>query len=90
MEKIPLNAVTQVIEVLMRTDAKRATKFITPRLIVRATRRSRKSTEFVLKIGSPNYLEREFIKQCRLAGETLPVKKVQIKFYPKKKNGIKK
>lgn len=41
--------------------------------------------EFVLKIGKPNYLERDFVKMCKKAGEPLPVKKVQIKHYPKKK-----
>jgi len=39
----------------------------------------------VLTIGRPNYAEREFIKLCKKAGEPFPVKKMQLKFYPKKK-----
>ena len=85
MKKIPFNAVTSVIEILMRGNAKRATKFISPTQIVRATRRHPKTSEFVLKIGSPNYLERDFIKACKKAGEPFPVRNIQIKFYPEKK-----
>lgn len=85
MAKVPFNAVTQVIETLMRVDAKRAAKFISPTLVVRATRRHRKASEFVLKIGKPNYRERDFVKACKKAGEKFPVKKVHIQFYPKKK-----
>lgn len=91
MNKIPFNAVTQTVEAMMRTNAKRATKFIDARTIVRVTRRHKSSkAEFVLKIGSPNYAEREFIKSCRKAGEPIPVKKVQLQFYPKKKIAPKK
>lgn len=85
MDTKTLNAVRSVVDVLTRTSAKRATVFISPRLIVRATRRHPKAMEFVLKIGKPNYLERDFVKMCKKAGEPLPVKKVQIKHYPKKK-----
>lgn len=84
MDTKTLNAARSVIDVLTRTNAKRATVFISARLVVRATRRHPKATEFVLKIGKPNYLERDFVKMCKKAGEPLPVKKVQIKFYPKK------
>ena len=69
---------------------KRTTKIISARLIVRATRRHPRANEFVLKIGSPNYLERDFIKLCTKAGEPYPIKNVQIKYYPKKKAGQKK
>lgn len=85
MNKIPLNAVVQVVEIAMRDPKiKRTTKIISPRVIVRCTRRHPRASEFVLKIGSPNYLERDFIKLCTKAGEPYPIKKVQIKFYPKK------
>lgn len=84
MDKATTKAVGQVIDVLMRTKAKRATVFITPKLVVRATRRHKGAKEFVLKIGTPNYLERDFVKACRKALEPFPVKKVQVKFYPKK------
>ena len=84
--KTPFNAVTQVLEIMLRIPkAKRATKFLTPTQIVRTTRRHKGVNEFVLKIGSPNYLDRDFIKACRKAGEPFPVKRVQIQMYPIKK-----
>lgn len=85
-----MNAVTQVIEAIMRSDAKRATKYLDARTIVRATRRHNGANEFVLKLGTPNYAEREFIKSCRKAKEPFPVKKVLLQFYPKKKVASKK
>lgn len=72
---------------------KTAVKYISEKLVVRLTRRTKYSkrnrrNEFVLTVGQPNYLERKFVKDCKKAGEPFPVKKVQIKFYPvKKKKG---
>ena len=42
-------------------------------------------SEYKLTIGRPNYLERIFIKKCIKAEEPFPIKKIQLKFYPKKK-----
>lgn len=36
-------------------------------------------------MGAPNFAERRFIRLCFKAGEPLPVRKVQIKWWPKKK-----
>ncbi len=74
-------------------DVVRATKYISPTLIVRGvrTRVGKKilsgNIEVTLTIGKPNYLERDFIKLCKKAGEPFPVKKVQLKMYspPRKK-----
>ncbi len=62
----------------------RATKFLGPDLVVRATRphkydRRNRSNTVIVTVGKPNYREREFIKACKKAGEPLPVKKIQIK-----------
>lgn len=67
-----------------------ATKVLEPKLVVRLTRRLKYSkrnqrNEYVLTIGKPNHLEREFIKACIKAKEPFPVKKVQIKFNPVKR-----
>jgi hypothetical protein len=90
--KIPMNAVTQVVEVLLRTDARKATKYLSERDVVKASRRIYRRGRargadigIVLKIGRPNYEEREFIRRCKAAGEPLPVRKVQLKFPPKAK-----
>jgi hypothetical protein len=71
-----------------------ATVYIDEKLIVRATRRMKpdgraKRVEMVLTYGAPNFVERRFIRLCKEAGEPLPVKKAQVKWWPKKKGGRK-
>ena len=85
-------AILEVHEALEQNPylTRMATKFLAPDLVVRLTRRLKfskrnKRNEYVLTIGKPNYLETKFIKLCKKAGEPFPVKKVQIKFNPKKK-----
>jgi hypothetical protein len=82
-----------LIEVLVRSGAVKATKFISPREIVRVVRTKYRSSgkfgggnlELTVTRGKPNYTEREFIKQCQKSGEPFPVKKVLLKFLPKKR-----
>ena len=75
-------------------EAKTATKFIDEKTVVRATWRNKvyrnknvRRKEMVVTFGEPNYIERNFIKACKKAGEPFPVKKIQFRFYPKKKGG---
>lgn len=80
----------EVIEAILSTGALKATKYISPKEIVRAVRKSYRfngrkvikgaNMEITLTIGKPNYVEREFIKACQKAGEPFPIKKVQLKF----------
>ena len=62
-------------------------KYISPTLTVKATRklfnkkidkRSRR-IEILCTIGIPNYVEREFIKKAKMAGEPFPIKRIQIR-----------
>lgn len=82
----------QIIETLVATKAIKATKYISEKEIIRATRTrygktfSRGNLELTVTRGKPNYAEREFIKSCKKAGEPFPVKKIQLKFFPQKKN----
>lgn len=88
-------AVGSVVNSLLANSAYSATKYLSEKLIVRATRKLFKSegrqirksstVEIVLTIGQPNYLERDFIKDCRKAKEPFPVKNVVLKFPPKPK-----
>ena len=63
---------------------RKATKYVSPSAVVKATarhkpnRRSR-SVEMIVTIGQPNYVEREFIRAAKKAGERFPVKRVQVK-----------
>lgn len=71
--------------VLSSLNVKRATKFLSPGMVVKATYVGKpggraRAHHVKVTIGSPNYAEREFIKQCKKAGEPFPVKKVQLKF----------
>lgn len=85
------NAVTRVVAALIANiQARMATQFLSPTLVVRATRRGKHSArdkrhEFVLTLGQPNYRERDFIRACKRAGEPLPVKKIQLKYPPAKR-----
>ena len=71
-------------------NVRKATKYVLPNLTIKATRqkkpdgRDRQET-FIVTIGKPNYLERKFIKACIKAKEPFPIKKIQLKFWPKKK-----
>jgi len=83
-----MSYVDKVIGALVANDARTATKYITDRRVVRATRRMwggkilnrTYNMEITLTIGRPNYRERQFIKQCKRAGEPFPVKKIQLRF----------
>lgn len=71
----------------VRSDSRirSASKYVTPLLVVTATRRGkphRRDTrlEMVLTIGRPNFRGRAFVKACRKAGEPFPVRKVQLRW----------
>lgn len=64
---------------------KKATKYLSPTLIVSATYVGKPNKRDVrhhinVHIGNPNYAERQFIKTCKKAKEPFPVKKIQLKF----------
>lgn len=71
-----------------------ATKYIDPKQIARATYmrkpdgRSRYQN-LIVSYGAPNYRERQFIKLCKRSGEPFPVRKVQLKPWPKKRLKLK-
>lgn len=81
------SAAAKAVSALLASDAKKATVYLTPKLVVSVCRRFKPSrrnrhNDFVLKIGVPNYLERKFLKACAVAGEPLPVKRVQLRPWP--------
>jgi len=63
----------QVIEALVRNKARKATKFLSEREVIRATRtcyqgrlpRKTSNLEVILTHGRPNYEERQFIRKCK-------------------------
>lgn len=75
-----------VFKAIMDDGVIKATKYISPSLIVRLVRRTygdkinnRGNIEVSLTIGKPNFLEREFVKKCIAAKDPFPVKKIQLK-----------
>ena len=91
--RIAAVVIAAVVDTLIETGAHTATKYLTERHIVRATRvlydgkvpRKGSNVDVRLTVGRPNYVEREFIKKLKRAGEPFPVKNVQLKFPPKRK-----
>lgn len=85
--------VETVVRAVIDAGAHKATKFISPKLVIRATQRlyrrkaaaKRDDADIVLTIGRPNYAERKFIAACKKGSEPFPVRKVQLKFPPKRK-----
>jgi hypothetical protein len=88
--KISRSAVARVVEATVAQGARKATLYLSPILIVRATRQFRNRGRrlrdtVVLTVGRPNYAERHFVKTCQKAGEPFPVRKVQLTWYPVKR-----
>jgi len=84
-DPIPARTYGQLAAKIIEGGAKRATKYLSPRQIVRATlvgKRDKRSASLtiVFTIGRPNYSEREFIKAAKRAGEPFPIKDIQLKF----------
>lgn len=87
--------VEAVVMNLIFHDAHRATKFVSPTEVVRATRRlyradrgripKRGPIEIVLHLGRPNARELKIAKQYRKAGEPFPVKNLRFEFPAKPK-----
>jgi hypothetical protein len=78
-----------VCNALIGSGMKTAVKIIDEKTTVKATWRNKTSgrnsrEEMVVTFGTPNYLDRIFIKKCKKAGESFPVKKIQFRAYPKK------
>jgi len=80
-------AVAATTNALLTTDNKRAVKYLSPTLVVSVCRRFKRkqrdiSSDFVLKIGRPNYLEAKFVAAAEAAGEPFPIKRVQLQAWP--------
>lgn len=77
----------EMLEIMLGDEVVCATKYLSSKLIIRATRRrykgkisNKRPFEVMLTMGKPNYREREFIRKCKKAKEPFPVKKIQLKY----------
>jgi hypothetical protein len=90
-KELAFDHIFDVLHLCFLSTYRRATKFITPNLVVRCSARQkcRKNAtrqEFVVTIGCPNYRERIFVKKCIAAKELFPVSQPQVKEWPKTSN----
>ena len=85
-------AVKEVTAALLRTGARKVTKFVSPLRTVkvsrmfRANKRNSRET-LIVSFGTPNYREKQFIKLLKTARVSFPVRNVQLKFYSKRNGG---
>ena len=88
--KIPMNAFTKAIEGLLRSGARSATVYLSASARVTATHlhkpdRRNRHTTIAVTYGQLNWAGREFVRACKRAGEPMPVRKVQLRWWPKKR-----
>ena len=89
MNKISI-AASKVMDVLIGCQARSARKYLAPDFVVTATRVcyggkiKHGNVDIRFKAGKPNHEEREFIRKCKRAKEPFPVRKIQMKFIPKR------
>lgn len=79
------NVFNKLVEAILDNGAKKATKFLSDKYVIKATRQGvadkRDSrVTILLTLGAPNFEERDFIKKCNKVGEPFPIKKIQLKF----------
>ena len=80
-----------VVEMLISNGARTATKFVDRRTVVRAHRivngnkidGRNKTLDIRVKIGTPNYHERKFIKDCMRVNMAFPVSGVRLAHFRK-------
>ena len=87
-----VSAATVDVLAAMLSDAKlkRATKYLREDLVVKMTRAfvpraNGRGETMHFTLGKPNFAERRFVRLAQAAGEPFPVKKVQLKGFPKKR-----
>ena len=77
----------QVIAAACQPGVYRATKFVSPTLVIKATRRRyagkllrghERHETVLVTMGRPNYRERHFLQQCRQSQTPLTVRKIQL------------
>lgn len=75
---IPRNCFVPLIEAVL-TGVKRATYFISPKEVVKATFHGKRTRcpqrHVVITVGAPNYEERQFIKKVKKEGMKFPIRR---------------
>lgn len=86
-----------VVRAVLNGPFWKATKYVSPKIVITATQRRYRGdrladlgdrevlADIVLTIGRPNYLQRQFIADCKKAGCPFPIRKIQLKGLPKRR-----
>ena len=87
---IPASRVADVVQALYTSEKRSAIKYLSPKFVIKATARGKhtwdkrnRGSSVIVTYGAPNYNERKFIKLLVSAGEPFPVRKIQLKDFPK-------
>ena len=83
-------SIIKAVQAVLSSNARQAVVYESPTLIVKATRQFRADKRniretILLTVGRPAFRQAQFVKACKKAGEPFPVKKVQLRYWPKKK-----
>ena len=75
----------KLVDVLLKTKARRATKYLSPTEVVNLSRpvyrrgkHDIRDGTLIFTQGRPNYRQREFIRRFKKAGESFPIRKIQL------------
>lgn len=65
---VPMGAIAKTVEALLRSGARKATKYVGTKATIKATRRFKprardRQTDILVTFGAPNYAERRVIKR---------------------------
>jgi len=88
--KVTQSSILKAVETALLPGVRSATVLQHPKLTVVATRRGKptkrdKYDELVLTIGRPNHRSSAFIKKCLKAGESFPVHRAWLQWFPEKR-----
>ena len=84
-------AIAKCVGFVLNAGYKRATAYMSKDHTIKATARgySHRQCEAVVTIGKPNFMEREFIRDCVEAGVKFPLRKIQLKAWTPKRRAKK-
>ena len=87
--KVARVSVAKAIETLLEMpDVRQTVVYQHPKMVVKATRQHKRDARerqftILVTMGEPNYRERKFVAACQKAAEPFPVRKVQLRGWPK-------
>jgi len=90
------NIISGVVDVLLENNSYKAEKYLSEKLVVRATRRIfggkivKGNIEVLLVVGKPNYAQRAFIKRSKKNKLMFPLKQIILTSVPVPKKKTKK